>query len=446
MFAIFRRLYRSSRFAVLFNFHDEKAFGRSVMLASSTIGNVISWLTGSLFYTSFLMMNGIDLVNIGIISFVPYIANCFSIFCPSILERFPRRKWILAAGRAGYYVLNLLAITVMPMLVHDQSAKIIWFVILTFSANIVSALFVGGYSVWHLKFIPNEIRAEYFATNSMVANFIGCGAALASGLIADALAASPYKDTIVILFRYIAFALGMLEVWAFTRPVEYPYEKSSNKPRLKDIITKPFSHRKFILTMLIVFLWTFFANVPAGALNYYLIENVGVQYTFIYVINMCYPFFLLFLMPFWNRLLKKWGWFKTFAFTAIAHFPTTLMYSCVTAETYLWMLPTLRLIQHFLGVGMNTAYSNLTFINMPSTDQTNYISFHTVSSNGSAFLGMLCGTTFINSFPDIMMMIGGMEFVNVQMLLWVQAFGQLAVPLLLLAILPRIQPDAAELR
>ena len=63
-----RRLYRSSRFAVLFNLHDEKAFGRSVMLASSSIGSVISWITGSLFYTTFLMMNGIDLVNIGIIT------------------------------------------------------------------------------------------------------------------------------------------------------------------------------------------------------------------------------------------------------------------------------------------------------------------------------------------------------------------------------------------
>jgi len=186
--------------------------------------------------------------------------------------------------------------------------------------------------------------------------------------------------------------------------------------------------------------------VPAGALDYYLINNVGVQYAFIYAINMCYPFFLLLLMPFWNRMIKKWGWFKTFAFTALAHVPTTLMYSCVTANTYLWALPTLRLIQHFLGVGMNTSYSNLVFINMPSADQTNYISFNTVSSNVAAFLGMLCGTTFIGTFPDIMLTIGGMEFINVQMLLWVQSFGQLVVPLLLLTILPKIQPDSRDLR
>jgi len=248
------RLFKSSRFAVLFNFHDEKAFGRCVMLASSTIGNIISWITGSLFYTTFLMMNGIDLVNIGIITFVPYIANCFSIFCPTILERFPRRKWILAAGRAAYYTINLLAITVMPMIVKDQTIKMICFVVLIFAANIINALFVGGYSVWHLKFIPNEIRAEYFATNSMVSSFIGCGAALASGLIADALSASPFKNTLVILFRFIAYGLGLLEVYAFTRPVEYPYERSSDKPRFRDIITKPFSQKKFMLTIMIVFL------------------------------------------------------------------------------------------------------------------------------------------------------------------------------------------------
>lgn len=82
------RLYRKSRFAVLFNFSDEKAFGRTVMMASSTLGSMISLLTGGLFYPSFLMMYGINPVNIGIITFIPYIANCFSIFIPSILFRY----------------------------------------------------------------------------------------------------------------------------------------------------------------------------------------------------------------------------------------------------------------------------------------------------------------------------------------------------------------------
>ena len=78
-----RFAFKSTRFFTLFNFHDEQAKGRSCMLLSSVIASVISWLTTGLFYTSFLMANGIDIVKIGIITFVPFIANCFSIFSPS---------------------------------------------------------------------------------------------------------------------------------------------------------------------------------------------------------------------------------------------------------------------------------------------------------------------------------------------------------------------------
>lgn len=436
-----KRIGGQGRFSALYNLHDEKAFGRLVMLSNSVFSGIIAWLTTGMFYTAFLMMNGINLVNIGIITFIPYIANCFSIFCPSILERFQKRKWILAISRTAYYTLNLLGITLMPVLVQDPSARIVWFVILTFSANIINALFNGGYTAWHLKFIPNDIRAEYFATTSTVTNFIGCGAALLSALVADLLASSPYQDTIVVLFRYIAFALGIFETWVMTRPVEYPYERTVQKPRLRDIIIKPFSHRKFLMTMMIVFLWTFFINVPAGALNYHLINNVGMQYTFMYALNMLYPFFLLFFLPMWKRLLNRWGWLKTFALGALLLFPTELMYSCVTAQNYLWLFPVIRLLQHFLGVGANTAYSNISFVHMPVEDQTNYIAFDAVIANAAAFLGMMAGTAFVGAFPDICLRIGGMEFINVQILLWVQAFGELLVPLLLLLLLPRLQPD-----
>ena len=81
---------RHAHFFTMFNFRDELAKGRSCMLLSAILASVINWLTTGLFYTSFLMANGIDIVKIGIISFVPFIANCFSIFSPSILERFPK--------------------------------------------------------------------------------------------------------------------------------------------------------------------------------------------------------------------------------------------------------------------------------------------------------------------------------------------------------------------
>ena len=298
---------KDARFFALFNFRDEKAKGRSCMLLSSVVASVISWLTTGLFYTSFLMANGIDIVNIGIITFVPFIANCFSIFSPSILERFKRRKAVLAASRAAYYTLNILGITVMPYFVQDPSLKMTLFVAIVFSANIINALFTSGYQVWQVNFIPNEVRAEYFSANTLITAFIGCGAALVSSVVADALAGSPYQDTIIVLFRYAAYALALLDVLILSLPKEYPYSQTQAKPRFRDIFIKPFQHKKFVMTMGIVFAWTFCINVPLSSVNYYLINNVGVDYTFIYTINMFYPIFLLIFLPPWKKILGRPG-------------------------------------------------------------------------------------------------------------------------------------------
>ena len=92
---------KDSRLHFLFNLKDEKAKGRCVMLTSSLLTSLVSILTGGLFYTSFLIANGIDLVKVGIISFVPFIANLFSVFSPSILERFEKRRWPFRAANAA---------------------------------------------------------------------------------------------------------------------------------------------------------------------------------------------------------------------------------------------------------------------------------------------------------------------------------------------------------
>ena len=79
--------YRGSRFHFLYNLQDEKARGRVVLLSTSVVSSLAGTLTSGLFYTTFLITNGIDLVNIGILTFLPYIASCFSVFSPVLPAR-----------------------------------------------------------------------------------------------------------------------------------------------------------------------------------------------------------------------------------------------------------------------------------------------------------------------------------------------------------------------
>lgn len=436
-----RRIGRARDFGPrLYGFGEEKATGRSCMLLSALLSSVITWLSGGMFYTSFLMVNGINIVNVGIISFVPFIANCFAIFSPSILERFQRRKAVLAWSRAAYYTLSILAITLLPEAVQEPELRLVLFVAVTFAANIINALFTSGYSVWHVNFIPDQVRARYFSSSQLVTAFAGQGAALLSSFLADALAGSAYQNTIIVVFRYAAYALGLLDVYFLTRPVEYPYSHSAARPRFRDIFAKPLRHRPFAVVMALIFAWNFSANLPAGALNYYLIDSVGASYTFVYLINMVYPFTILLLMRPAQRMVRQEGWLKTFAWTAMLTAPTNMLYAFVTAGTYLWLMPVVRILQHILGVGLNLAYANLPYIHLPREDQTNYMSFHILTVNIGAFLGMMLGTWFVGITQGWQLTILGTGLSGVQILLFAQGVGQWAIGLAILPMLRWLEP------
>lgn len=430
----------------LFTLKDEQGRGRCVMLTSAIISMINAWLTTNIFYTSFLMIYGIDLVNIGIITFIPYIAGCFGIFSPSLLERFPKRRWLLVGGRFLYHTFNILGITLVPVLVHAQGARIVCFVVIIFLANLINALTGSGFSVWHLNFIPDEIRADYFIKQSTVSNFIGIGVSLISGIIADALAASPYADAIIIAFRYVAYFLALIEIVVLALPKEYPYPQSQQKPRLRDIFVLPFSSKPFLLTMIVVLMHNFFTNIPSSFINFYLLNDVGVQYTYTYAINMIYPFTLIVLQPLTRKLIGRYGWFKVLAVCMLLHMPSYLAYSCVTAQNYLWLYAGVRIYQHICGVGMNTAYSNIAFVNLPPSDQTNYVSFHLLTVNIATFLGMMVGTGLVALIGDCAPNLLGMRFTSVQILLIIQALGCAIVPAFIFRHFHTLDPFAREAR
>ena len=105
-----RTLRRPSDLSMIFNWNDERGRGRCCMLASAAIVRIIQDLTTGTLYTAFLTVNNFSIVDAGIISVLPLLASCFAIFSPYILERFPRRKWVLAGGRLTYYLLiNVMA-------------------------------------------------------------------------------------------------------------------------------------------------------------------------------------------------------------------------------------------------------------------------------------------------------------------------------------------------
>jgi hypothetical protein len=82
-------------FTDIFNTRDDDARGRTIYLFCTLLAAFYNVFITGIFYTGFLTMYGISITGVGIVTFIPYIANCFSIFSPAILDRFKKKKGIL---------------------------------------------------------------------------------------------------------------------------------------------------------------------------------------------------------------------------------------------------------------------------------------------------------------------------------------------------------------
>jgi hypothetical protein len=225
---------------------------------------------------------------------------------------------------------------------------------------------------------------------------------LCAGWLCDHLA-----DWFILALRYFAFGLGVVNIifLLIPREVEYPVVHA---PKFSDIISIPIRHKKFMRTMLVVFLWQFSLNCYSSQLNFYLLDTVGMTQTFYNVIIFLYgPFYMLF-MGFWRKQIEKTSWFKVFAYSLLIVAPLQILYGFVrpgdftmqlgslalTVPLYIPLVLLVRVPQHFAGTGHNTAFANFQYINMPLTNRDSFTSFYQIVFNLGSLAGMLFGIVF----------------------------------------------------
>ncbi|MGM9663684.1 MAG: MFS transporter [Eubacteriales bacterium] len=389
-----------STFKKVFSPRDEHARGRLCIMLSGILSSIAAQFTGGVFYTGFLLLYGIDVVSIGILTFIPSLACLLNIFSPSILERFRKRKWLLAGVRILTNTINILGITFLPVLVRENRARIIGFIVIVALANSISALFGSGYSAWHAKFLTEDTRSTYFMFSGCINSLTVYLFALIGSVITDKLAGSPGQLSMMTTLRIISYILTLVDTLLLCIPKEYEYETSGEKVKLADVFTKPVRNKAFFCSMIILFLYGFTTNMPNATINAYLIDDVHISYTFMNAINATYFIFFIVFGKMWNKFIAENTWFRALAIACVLQGATYLVYAFVNEENSSWLYLAVRLSQHVLGVVMNTIIASLPYINLPEKDRTNYLSFYLIVNSLAAFSGMMFGTLFTSLMGD----------------------------------------------
>ena len=396
---LFRNLpaFRDTDFYRLYNLKDEKSRGRAMILANvlmCSIGNI--FITGT-FNTAFLAANGIDIVRVGIIAFVPYICQLLSLLTPRVFANIKRRRWILFATHFIYYGCNVFATTVMPMFVQDPGKRTLWFAVFLFIGNGINSVFGTGVSAWSVKFLPEgRDRNFYFSVSNLVTNVMGTVTAIGAALAADALAGSPKQAQILTTLRLAAFVVliigGLLQILV---PKEYPYERSTSKVRLRDVVTIPMHNRKFMLTVLVGYLWNFICALNNSTWTYYLLDTVKVPYIMTYLGMVTTVVCSIFLMPLYRKIYNLCGWHKMFFINVLTVLFLDTGAVFITAKT-VWIYVVYQIITGIHLMLLQLSTSNTMYLHLPATDADHYFNFHGFASSLFTLLGGVFGTWFLS--------------------------------------------------
>ncbi len=398
----------------IFSFQDDESRGRVIALTSTLLTTFYNVFITGIFYTGFLSMYGMSITDAGILTFIPYIANLLSVFSPKLLGRFAKRKKLLLTAKVIYYAIYIVVATVMPQFVTDPDQRLILFIIIQAVAAGFYAFFGSGFTIWFYNFYPleNDRRIRYVMLSQIFSSILSSLVLIGSGLLTDALSGSPFQDQLILIFRYCAFALVLLDVFFQSKAKEYPYVAEENT-RLHEVFTLPFKNKKFFACMILMFLWNFNGNLNNGLWGYHLLNHLDFSYTLINAMSVLYTIVLLCLSPVWNKVLRRYSWIKTFGIATLLFVPTEVIcFSLMPGDAGMYVVASF--FQNVMSVGLNLAYSNILYMNLPKEKSTTYITFNTIGCNIFAFFGLMTGTWVSGITGDSTISMLGLEVYSVQ--------------------------------
>ena len=403
----------ASQLRGLYGWRDEKRQGRTIVLLDALLVAVFDVFITGVFYTGFLSMYDIDLVGVGVITFIPHIASCFFVFSPMVLERIKKRKWVLVASKIYFYTMYIIATNLMPLVVKDPHARVVWFAVIVFLAYSVYRIFSAGFTPWFYNFYPEkqEMRAAFISYNQIISAVSSSVMILLGGIIVTAAGAA--QNRVILYFRYFAYVLVIMDVAFQAMAKEYPYPVRAQKVRLKEVFTLSLKYKKFMACMVLMFVWNYISNLNNGLWSYYLLNTVKFPYSTITTASALYPISLVLFTPWWRRLLGRESWIRTFAVGVILFVPTEIYFFFLSPVTK-WLYFPGVIFQHFLSVGLNLSYANIFYMNLPQENATTHTCFQSVFCSVCAFLGLMTGTLLCRWVGDFTWYLGAIPITGVQ--------------------------------
>lgn len=406
-------------------FDEEMAINRRRIMFSNYSTETVSNLIGGNFLTGLLLLMKADDAFIGLITLMGMTGNILQVLSPLILERFDSRKKLLIFQRAINYFFNIILISLISIFPFPDKDKLTAVMAVVIMMSVFNALFAPGFAVWHVRSIPENIRAKYYSFYRISSGIIIYAFIIGASALLDYFKTEGNELKGHLVIRAGALALCIIDLLFLTRIKEYPIERNKERIRIKDVLMNPFRQSKYLKSVLIACLWNFAGFIPGPYYNIYLLKDMGLHYSYINAVSSVNIPILILFTPIWAKVINRISWFKTLSICMGAYLLNFIGLSFVTNDTML-IYPAATIYGLIFFSGISLVFTNIAYINIPADNQTNYIGFFQTMNFIAAMLGIAFGRTFIRLTDKFKIYVFGIEMQNKQYIMLVTAVIMLA--------------------
>lgn len=408
---------------------------RTSLRASTLDGifaTVFSNIAGGVLLSNFLVELHASPIEIGLSASIPMMANliqpigawlgdrmssrhnyCLAIYTPS------RLIWLLLLGGIALFHWGKIA----------EHQMVVWTLAIVFSTHLLGALGSASWLSWLAALVPRRLRGRYFSIRNGAAN-LTCliSVPLAGVLVSKFGGGSILGYGIVLLFGIVMGLVSLGFQW-FMADVN-PQEQQAAAPSEVIPLFTVLKDANFVRFLIYFSIWMFAVNLSAPFFNLYLLDDLGLDVSWVTIYSSLSSAANLLMLVFWGKLADRFGnRFLLLTVGILVAMTPFFWLGTGTDSLSVWFwLPLLHILAGGTWAAIDLCNNNIQLGIAPQQNQSSYFAIAAAIAGVSGALGTTAGG-FLAQFADY----GGLpglfvistivRFIALAPLVWVQEAG-----------------------
>jgi MFS family permease len=280
------------------------------MFASIMLG------AGMMFVIPFAVQLGANSIEVGLLTALPaLLAAWIQLGSIKLLEIYKTRKTAITVT-VFFQSISWLLIALIPLIF--PSNQVFWLIIIYTAGTIVGSVCVPLWQSWMRSLTPKEIIGEYFGARNALAGTIVFLAMLISGIMLELV--EPSSILIAFSAIFLASFIGrLISSIIFTKIEDTNIYLGETEKTDLFMFIKQLRKNNFGYFVLFGTLMTFAISLVGPFLSMYLLNDLGLKndYLAYTIIISSSAIASLISMPYWGKIIDKYGTIKTLTATGL---------------------------------------------------------------------------------------------------------------------------------